>query len=241
MKISRHWLNQYVQTSLSDEQLSHRLTMAGLEVESVESPAEKMKGIVVGEVREVRNHPNADSLSICSVSDGKLTQQVVCGAPNVAAGQRVAFASVGTVVPRNQRDGSPMEIGAITIRGVKSTGMICSGYELGISDDRDGILVLPAGVRPGKPLAAILGLSDSIFDIAVTPNRPDLLSYIGVAREVAAFTGAAQRVEFFTVCGFLCVVESPQRVEERSNEALAGKVFYPEGFELSAAARCCNF
>ncbi len=190
MKVSRNWLSKYVGINLPDTALAERLTMAGLEVEAIHSQAASIAGIVVGEVRSVQPHRNASRLSVCQVFTGSGLVQVVCGAPNVAANQKIAFAPAGSVVPRNQHDpeGGPLSIEKVSIRGVESAGMICSGYELGISDDASGILVLPAAARPGVPLAKHLGMDDTIFDIGVTANRPDLLSHIGVAREIGAIT-----------------------------------------------------
>lgn len=196
MRISRKWLNQYVGITLPDEVLAEKLTMAGLEVESIESHADQLRGIVVGEVRSVEQHPNARKLTVCRVFNGNNEVQVVCGAPNVATGQKVAFAPAGSTVPRNQHDpeGQPFTLGSIRIRGVESSGMICSGFELAISDDTEGILVLRSDAIPGRPLSVELGLDEAVYEIGVTANRPDLLSHIGVAREVAALTGKKLRI-----------------------------------------------
>ncbi len=196
MRVSKKWLKKYVDFRIGDDLLAERLTMAGLEVESVTSQAANLKGIIVGEVRSVGIHPNADRLSLCSVFDGSGEVQVVCGAPNVESGQKVAFAAVGTTVPRSQHDpdGVPMQIGRVKIRGVESSGMICSGFELGLSDDREGILVLDSSARPGTPLSRHLHLDDTAFDIGVTANRPDLLSHIGVAREISALTRSPLKI-----------------------------------------------
>ncbi|HLF14010.1 MAG TPA: phenylalanine--tRNA ligase subunit beta [Bacteroidota bacterium] len=191
MRVSRNWLNNYVALGLTDSELAERLTMAGLEVESFESQADNLTGIVVGEVRSVESHPNARKLTVCRVFDGKRETQVVCGAPNVAAGLKIAFAPEGISVRRNQHDpeGGPLTIGRVSLRGIESAGMICSGYELGISDDREGILILDTNAIPGVPLSRELGMDDTLFEIGVTANRPDLLSHIGVAREISANTG----------------------------------------------------
>ncbi len=190
MKVSRNWLRSYVSIGLPDEVLAERLTMAGLEVESYHSQSASLAGMVVGEVKSVERHANASKLTVCNVFDGTGLVQVVCGAPNVAAGQKVAFAPAGSVVPRNQHDpdGGPLTIRKVLIRGAESSGMICSGFELGLSDDASGIMVLPASARSGQSLAKQLGMEDTIFDIGVTANRPDLLSHIGVAREISALT-----------------------------------------------------
>jgi phenylalanyl-tRNA synthetase beta chain len=191
MRVSHHWLQQYVKFRLSPQALGEQLTMRGLEVEDIERPGEKYDGIVIGHVLEVAKHPNADKLTVCTVDVGTEALQIVCGAPNVAAGQKVAVARVGATVPRNQHDSSdgPFVLSAAVLRGVQSHGMICSEFELDLGPDANGILVLDDRARIGVPLAKYLGLEDVAYEIAVTPNRPDLLSHIGVAREIHALTG----------------------------------------------------
>ncbi|HUI31262.1 MAG TPA: phenylalanine--tRNA ligase subunit beta [Candidatus Acidoferrales bacterium] len=189
MKISRSWLEQFVDLSaISDHDISSRLTMLGIEVESFENLSEKYKGFVVGSVLEVERHPNADRLSLCKVDVGGEIKSIVCGAPNVAAGQKVPVGLVGALVPHNQHDpdGKPFELTRAKIRGVESEGMICSAGELGIGDDKDGIMVLESDATAGKPLSEYLGLNDTIFEISVTPNRSDCLSHLGIARELAS-------------------------------------------------------
>ncbi|MER3524417.1 MAG: phenylalanine--tRNA ligase subunit beta [Ignavibacteria bacterium] len=191
MKLSHRWLQRYISFQLTPEELSERLTMLGLEVESYERLGEKYRNFVVGKVLEVQKHPNADKLTVCSVDIGKERLQIVCGAPNVAAGQKVAVGLVGAVVPRNQHDvqGKPFTLSQMELRGVQSFGMICSEYELDVGTDKDGILVLEPKARPGQPLASYLGLDDVVYEIGITPNRPDLLSHFGIAREIAILTG----------------------------------------------------
>jgi phenylalanyl-tRNA synthetase beta chain len=186
MKISLTWLKRYIDVKLSPEALAERLTMQGLEVESIERTGAVYDGFVVGEVLEVARHPNADKLSVCRVSTGKESLQIVCGAPNVAKGQKVAVGLAGAVVPHDQHDpsGAPFTLANVKIRGVESSGMICSAHELGLGDDRDGIMVLAHNARVGAPLASYLGLDDVVFEIGLTPNRPDAMSHFGVAREV---------------------------------------------------------
>jgi phenylalanyl-tRNA synthetase beta chain len=174
---------------MSPSVLTERLTMLGLEFESVERLGDRLDGFVVGRVLACERHPGADTLSVCAVDVGGETLQVVCGAPNVAAGQRVAVGRVGATVPRGQKDGAPFTLGTVSIRGVASHGMICSEYELGLGRDAEGILVLPSNAKPGQPLADALDLRDVVYDVEVTPNRPDWLSHIGVAREIAVLTG----------------------------------------------------
>jgi phenylalanyl-tRNA synthetase beta chain len=191
MRISLDWLKKYVSIKIPVEDLARRLTMAGLEVESVEKPLTKYDGFVVGQVVDVKRHPNADKLTVCAVDAGKQTLEIVCGAPNVAAGQRVPVALVGAVIPRNQHDleGKPFSLARVKIRGVESNGMICSEYELGLGDDAEGILVLDQQAIAGTPLAEYLGPVQTVMEIGLTPNRPDCMSHLGVAREVAVLLG----------------------------------------------------
>ncbi|MBL0713419.1 MAG: phenylalanine--tRNA ligase subunit beta [Desulfosarcina sp.] len=182
MKVSLSWLNEYVPLFDSAEQLAEKLTMAGLEVDTVEDRFRYLHTVKVGRVETVRPHPDADKLKICSVSTGTDRVEVVCGAPNVDEGQRVPLAIPGTVLP----DGR--EIKQASLRGVTSNGMICSQAELELGSDHSGIWVLPENVQLGASLAEALDLSDHVLDIDLTPNRPDCLSIIGVAREIAAFS-----------------------------------------------------
>lgn len=188
MRISLNWLKKYIDVSISPQELADRLTMVGLEVENIEFLGEKFNHFVVGEVIEVRKHPNADKLTVCSVNIGSERIQIICGAPNVAVGQKVAVGLVGAEIPQNQHDpnGKPFKLSQVKIRGVESFGMICSEYELGIGDDRDGIMVLDSSAQVGLSLSEYLGLNDIVFEVGITPNRPDAMSHIGVAREVAA-------------------------------------------------------
>ena len=190
MRISHTWLQQYCKFRLTPEELAERMTMRGLEFESIERLGDRFRGFVVGKVMECTPHPNADKLTVCKVDVGKETLQIVCGAPNVAAGQKVPVGLVGATIPRNQHDtgGNPFMLSHVKLRGVDSYGMICSEYELDLGPDADTILVLESDARIGQPLASFLGLDDVAYEVAVTPNRPDLLSHIGVAREIRALT-----------------------------------------------------
>ena len=189
MLVPLSWLNKYVVVTLPAAELAHRLTMAGIEVSGVEEIGgewEREK-VLVGHVLKVDRHPNADRLTLPSVDLGNgETMTVVCGAPNVAAGQKIAFAREGALLfsARSKRV-EPLK--PAKIRGVLSTGMVCSELELGLGEDHDGILVLDESAVIGTPLVDYLG--DAILDIEVTPNRPDCLSILGIAREVAALTG----------------------------------------------------
>lgn len=189
MKISRKWLQQLVDLSgVKDEDIASRLTMLGIEVESYENFAARYDGFVVGAVLEVAKHPNADKLKLCKVDVGGEIKNIVCGAPNVAAGQRVPVGLVGAMVPHNQHDpeGKPFQLTRAKIRGIESEGMICSANELGLGDDKSGIMVFDDAAAQGTPLSDYLGLNDTVFEISLTPNRADCLSHLGVARELAA-------------------------------------------------------
>ena len=189
MKIPLSWLREFVDITVPVPELAHRLTMAGLEVAEIETIG-GWDNCYVGYVEAVERHPNADRLTLCTVNIGNGTQRVVCGAPNVAPGQKVAFARVGARLI-DAHTGKPADLKAAKIRGVESEGMICSERELGLGDDHDGIVVLPKDAPLGTPLADYLG--DQVLDLEVTPNRPDWLSVLGVAYEVAALTGATVR------------------------------------------------
>lgn len=182
MIISLNWLKEYVDLDgISVEEIVDKLTTSGSEVEEVIDKASEFKNIVIGKVEEVKKHPNADRLSVCKVNDGSKSYNVVCGAPNVQAGQTVPFAKVGAIIPNGK-----FEIKAAKIRGEKSYGMICAEDELGISDDHTGIMVLDDNLKVGEPLAKVLKMEDVILDIAITPNRADELSHIGIARDLSA-------------------------------------------------------
>lgn len=191
MKLSHNWLQQYIRFRFSPEELSEKLTMLGLEVEGFERLGEKYNGFVVGKVQDVQKHPNADKLTVCSVDVGNERVQIVCGAPNVTAGQKVVVGLPGAVVPKNQHDplGKPFTLSRVSLRGVESHGMICSEYELDLGADKDGILVLDSRARVGQKFASYLGIDDVVYDVAITPNRPDLLSHYGVAREIGILVG----------------------------------------------------
>jgi len=180
--ISLNWLKNYINIDdLSVDEIVDKLTTSGSEVEEVIDKSKKFENIVVGFVKEVKKHPNADRLSICKVTDGTETYDVVCGAPNVEANQKVAFAKVGAIIPNGN-----FEIKKAKIRGQYSMGMICAEDELGISDNHKGILVLNSEEKTGEPIAKTLNLNDVILDIAITPNRADSLSHFGIARDLGA-------------------------------------------------------
>ena len=191
MKLSLRWLAEYVDLRLPPEELAHRLTMAGVEVEAIEKIAGDWDHVVVGRVQALAPHPNADRLRLATVDVGASEPfTVVCGAPNIAVGQAVAFAHEGARLV-DARSGSLRVLKRSNIRGVESAGMVCSDRELGISDAHEGIKVLSEAAAVGTPLAAAIG--DTIFDFSLTPNRADLFSALGIAREVAALTAGSVR------------------------------------------------
>ncbi len=182
MKISLNWLKEYVDLKgISVKEIVHQLTMSGLEVEEYVDQNELYKNFVVGSVVKKEKHQNADKLSVCMVNDGTEELQVICGAPNVEAGQKVVFAKIGAIIPNGN-----FEIKKAKIRGVESFGMICAEDELDLSDDHSGIMILENNLQAGTPITEALGLNDVLMEIAITPNRPDALSHIGVARDLSA-------------------------------------------------------
>lgn len=185
MKFSENWLRAYVNPDLDSDRLAHALTMAGLEVEALESVAPPFDKVVVGEVLSLEKHPDADRLNVCQVDVGVGEPlQIVCGAANARAGAKVPCALVGAQLPK-------MAIKQAKVRGVESSGMLCSESELGLADESSGLLLLPPDAAVGQSIRDYLGLDDKLYTLKLTPNRSDCLSVTGVAREVAAVTGAA--------------------------------------------------
>ena len=191
MKVSLKWLRDYVDIKLAPKELAERLTMAGLEVKGTQTIGGTWDKVVIGEVIALNPHPNADRLKLATVDLGTEQVTTVCGAPNISLGQRVTFAHIGARLI-DPHTGEAIVLKPAKIRGVASEGMVCSEKELGISESHEGILVLPPEAPIGTPLGAYLG--DVIFDLDVTPNRPDCLSVIGIAREIAALTGEPLRL-----------------------------------------------
>jgi phenylalanyl-tRNA synthetase beta chain len=192
MQFSEQWLRSYVNPTVGSDDLAARLTMSGLEVEENAPVAPPFEGVVVAQVKTVTRHPNADKLTVCEVDDGSGSpKQIVCGAPNVAPGIRVPCARVGAVLPGDFR------IKAAKMRGIDSQGMLCSARELGLSEDHSGLMILAADAPLGVDVRDHLGLDDRRITIKLTPNRGDCLSVVGVAREVAAITGAPLSLPVF--------------------------------------------
>jgi phenylalanyl-tRNA synthetase beta chain len=191
MQFPESWLRAFVDPQLTTEELSHALTMAGLEVESLRPAAPPTSKIVVGRVLEVVKHPDADKLNVCQVDAGTgSVLNIVCGAPNVAPGIKVPVALVGAQLPPAEEGGAPFMIKLSKLRGVQSEGMLCSARELKLSEDHSGLMILPEDTPIGQDIRETLNLDDTVFEIKLTPNKADCLSVFGVARETAAITGA---------------------------------------------------
>ncbi|MDA3870292.1 MAG: phenylalanine--tRNA ligase subunit beta, partial [Gammaproteobacteria bacterium] len=180
MKISEQWLRTWVNPAISTEEICQQLTMAGLEVEGVEPVAGAFNNVVVARVVSLEKHPDADKLNVCQVTDGSETLQIVCGAANVRTGLIVPLAKIGAVLPGDFR------IKPAKLRGVESSGMLCSEKELGLAAQAEGLMELPDDAPVGSDVREYLGLDDHCIEIDLTPNRGDCLSVAGVARELAA-------------------------------------------------------
>ena len=191
MKIALSWLSEWVTSGLSAKELGARLTMAGFELESIAPAAPPFDGVLIAEIIEAEKHPQADKLRVCKVVVGETTEarsaplQIVCGAANARVGLRTALATVGASLPGG------LAIKAAKLRGVESAGMLCSAKELGLADTSDGIIELPADAPLGQSIRSYLSLDDDVLELSITPNRGDAMSVRGIAREVAAITGAA--------------------------------------------------
>jgi phenylalanyl-tRNA synthetase beta chain len=188
MLVSLKWLKDYVDIEIRAEELAHKLTMVGLEVEDIKTIGPKFSGVIVTKILSVKPHPSADRLFVCDVSDGAETYKIVCGAKNIAPGNIVPLAKIGAVIPGGYT------IKSSVLRGEKSDGMLCSETELEIGDDESGIMQLPADLTLSTPLEIALNIKDTVLDVNVTPNRSDCLSMIGIAREVAAITGKKMKL-----------------------------------------------
>ena len=178
MKTTLAWLKEHLETEVPLAIIAERLTMLGHELEGVENRAVDLEPFTVASVISAEPHPNADRLRVCLVDTGNGQVQVVCGAPNARTGMKGVFAPAGTVIPRT---GALLK--ETVIRGVTSRGMLCSAYELGLGEDHEGIIELPAEAPIGAPFASVVGLGDIVLDIKVTPNRADCLGVRGIARE----------------------------------------------------------
>ena len=190
MLISYNWLLEYVKCDLPLAELCEKVTMAGLEVEGITPVNQIPAGIVAAKILERTPHPNSDHMSICRVFDGKEELQIVCGAPNCDAGKTVPCARIGTVFETPEGN---FTIKKAKLRGVESFGMLCAADEIGVGNDHDGLLILPDDILPGSTLEKLYP-PDWQIEMEVTPNRPDWLSHWGVARDIAALTGAPAKL-----------------------------------------------
>src|SRR5438094_7838669 len=202
MKATFNWLKQYVDFDWPPEELAERLTMLGIEVEGVQKLGGEFEGVVVAQVLTCDKHQNADKLSLCRVNDGKGERQIVCGAHNFKAGDKVPLILPGYSLPAKPGE-PPLTIKIGKIRGVESQGMMCSPQELGLGDGVEGLLILREDAKVGQPFVEYLGRtgSDVVYDLEVTPNRPDWNSVIGIAREISALTGNPLTIPEFRVPG----------------------------------------
>jgi len=202
MNVSLNWISDYLSVSPTAQAVEDALTQSGLEVEEVTVSGLSLEGVVIGHVLEARTHPNADRLTLCQVDIGRdVPSSIVCGAPNVAAGQKVAVATLGTTLHLPGKDGArvPVTMERRKIRGEFSEGMICAEDELGLGTDHSGIMVLDDHAVPGTPFADYLAsvgrvVSDAVLDLSITPNRPDATCHIGVARDLSALFGCELRL-----------------------------------------------
>ncbi len=210
MKLSEHWLRELVDPALTTAQLADLLTFGGIEVEAVEPAAPAFDRVVVAEVLSVEKHPQADRLNICLVNAGTAPLTIVCGAPNVRAGMRVPAALAGAQLPG-------IEIKLAKVRGIESQGMLCSARELGLSEDASGLMELPATAVIGASVRDLLDLDDQILTTKPTPNRGDCLSILGMAREVAALSGATLRWKNPLAVSSVTEVRIPVKVEAASD------------------------
>ncbi|PYI62658.1 MAG: phenylalanine--tRNA ligase subunit beta, partial [Verrucomicrobia bacterium] len=183
MKFSVNWLGEFVDLPKNPEEIADSLTRAGVETENIETRDAKIEKVLVSQITASSRHPNADRLTVCEVDDGSgVKRQIVCGATNYKVGDKVPLALPGTKLPTGT------EIRKSKLRGVDSEGMLCSPTELGLGEDASGLLILSPEAKVGAPITDLFP-SDTILDVEITPNRGDLLSHFGLAREVAALTG----------------------------------------------------
>ncbi len=221
MRFSYSWLTEHLKTNANFEEIEKKLTSIGLEVEDIQDTGKAYQDFIVGQVLEEKKHPNADKLKLCKVDIGKEKVDVVCGAPNVEKGMKVVYAPVGSTIPVNQ-----MKIKAAKIRGVESYGMMCSEYELGISNEHDGIIRLEEKETIGRSFSEIYGLNDIVIEIGITPNRQDCLGVKGIARDLAS-AGMGELLER-KISGEKGSFKSPIKIEIQDNKicsAFAGRYF----------------
>src|ERR1051325_10509329 len=187
MKFSVNWLREFADLPKRPEEIADLLTRAGIETKNIETRGANVDNVIISQITASSRHPNADRLSVCEVDDGSGTKrQIVCGATNYKAGDKVPLALPGTKLPNGT------EIGKSKLRGIESEGMLCSPIELGLGEDASGLLILSPESKVGAPISELFP-SDTILDVEITPNRGDLLSHFGLAREIAALTRSSFR------------------------------------------------
>ncbi|WP_288252565.1 YtpR family tRNA-binding protein, partial [uncultured Hydrogenophaga sp.] len=213
MQFPESWLRSFCNPPLTSQQLADTLTMAGLEVEELRPVAPPFSKVVVGEIKSATQHPNADRLRVCEVDVGQgALLNIVCGAPNARVGIKVPCAQVGAVLPPGE-DGKPFTIKLGKLRGVESQGMLCSARELQLSDSHEGLLELPVDAVVGRDIREQLSLDDMLFTLKLTPNLAHCLSVYGIAREVAAITGAPLQSPAFPAVPVSLNDKLPVRIE----------------------------
>jgi phenylalanyl-tRNA synthetase beta chain len=188
MKVSYQWLKELVEFTFSPEELANKLSMVGLEVEDLSDPSQSYKHIAVGVIDSIQPHPSDQELSLCKIHDGEGPRQIICGAKNIYPGAKVPLALPDAQLPDGEK------ITKEKIKGTVSEGMLCSEAELGLGSMSDGVLIFPPDAKPGQSIIEFLNLWDIILDINITPNRPDCLSMLGIAREIAAIAGTGTKL-----------------------------------------------
>ena len=212
MKITYNWLREFIDTDLSPEEIAEKITLSGIEVDSVTKHNEFLKDIVVAEITEISQVPNSDKLSLCKVFDGSDVLDIVCGAKNMQQGDKVALAKIGAILPGD------FKIKKSKIRGTISYGMLCSEKELGFADDSSGIMILDKNLQTGENLGNALNLFDTVIEYEITPNRGDCLSVIGIARDLAAITGQKIKMPQFKI----------NEIDENINKYITVEIVNPE-------------
>jgi phenylalanyl-tRNA synthetase beta chain len=243
MRISLNWLSEYVDLP-SPQDVAKRLTAVGLEVEAIERTGAGLEGVVAARILASEKHPNAEKLSVTRVDAGGGGEplQIVCGAKNFAVGDVVPLATVGTVLPGGTK------IEKAKLRGVESFGMLCSARELGLSADASGLMILDRAVAPGTPIARALGLDDVLLEVNITPNRPDALSHVGIAREVAAALGTKVRMPAPRLAeagapaadGVKIRIEAPDRCARYAARIVEGVKIGPSPLWLARRLEACG-
>jgi len=193
VKVPFEWLQEFIVIDMDPHELARRLTLRGLEVESIETVSPSFDSVIIGKIKNIERHPNAENLSVCIIDTGKEDLTVICGAKNIAAGDKVPLATIGARLVNGFR------VEQKKLRGIDSCGMLCSEKELGLSDDHSGIFILPDDVKVGQELAKVKWVSDSILDINVAPNRGDCLSVFGIAREIASILNQKAKLPHFKI------------------------------------------